>query len=58
MIQVEMTSSENVVNSFTTKLGKYCGFNIGTWMSYKTQEMSEIRVSSKIDRSAFTETLS
>ena len=27
-------------------------------MSYNTQEMSEIRVSSKIDRTAFTETLS
>ena len=24
-----------------------CGFSIGTWMSYDTQEMSEIRVSKK-----------
>ena len=34
-----------------------CGFSIGTWMSYNTQEMSEIRVSSKIDRTALTDTL-
>ena len=39
-----------------------CSFSIGTWTSYNTQEMSEIRVSSKIkskiDRTALTETLS
>ena len=35
-----------------------CGFSIGTWMSYNTRETSEIRVSSKIDRIALTETLS
>ena len=34
------------------------GFSIDTWMSYNTQEMSEIRVLSKIDRAALTETLS
>ena len=35
-----------------------CGFSIGTWMSYNTQEMSEIRVSSIIDQTALTEPLS
>ena len=35
-----------------------CCFSIGTWMSYNTQETSEIRVTSKIDRTALTETLS
>ena len=35
-----------------------CGFSIGTRMSYNTQEMSEIRVSSIIDQTALSETLS
>ena len=34
-----------------------CGFSIGTQISYNTQEMSEISVSSKIDQTALTDSL-
>ena len=34
-----------------------CCVSIRTWKSYNTQETSKIRVSSKIDRTALTETL-
>jgi len=35
-----------------------CGFSIGTWKSFNTQEMSEIYFSSQIDQTTLRETAS